>query len=63
MNSTFQKIGNKVSVPLSDDPFADYGGTFAFRTAGSGAPGGSFTTIPADAQISGSGNVFFGLKQ
>jgi uncharacterized protein RhaS with RHS repeats len=45
------------------DPFADYGGTFAMRTKGHGSPGGSYTTIPAAAQITGSNNVFFGLDQ
>jgi hypothetical protein len=45
------------------DPFASYGGTYGMRTAGHGSPGGRFVAFPASAQIEGSGNIFFGLKQ
>ena len=56
-------IADGVIAGNIDDPFADYGGTFAMRTKGHGGPGGLFTDIPAKAQIDGSNNVFFGLKQ
>ena len=41
------------------DPFAEEGGVFGFRTAGSGSPGGNFSPLPP---IYGSRNVFYGLS-
>jgi hypothetical protein len=41
------------------DPYAAQGGTYAFRTAKKGPPGGSYLEFPQ--QIPGSANTFFGL--
>ena len=43
-----------------EDPYAKQGGTYGFRTKGSGSPGGNFFNF--DSQIDGSNNTFYGLK-
>ena len=42
------------------DPFADQGGTYGFRTHGSGSPGDSYVVF--SPQIEGSENTFYGLS-
>jgi hypothetical protein len=61
LKSAIQTATGALGGRLSD-PFMSRGGVFGFRTAGSGAPGGSFFQFPPEAQIPGSGNTFFGVN-
>ena len=59
--SVAKEIATGVLAGVTVDPYASQGGTFAFKTAGSGSPGGSY--VQFSNQIEGSNNTFYGMKQ
>ncbi len=45
-----------------EDPYDSLGGVYAFRTKGSGPPGGDFFVFDSSAQLPTAGNTFYGLN-
>jgi RHS repeat-associated protein len=54
-------VAQSVMSNTAPDSLSPMGGTFGFRTTGSGSPGGSYVVAPPSMQIPGSGNTFYGL--